>query len=191
MIAKVPVSLLYQPLDTNTVASHVSRFPAALSHTNDFVTSTLKEVGSRATEPGSRARAKVKVRHTHPVGDPFAIAHCTTDHERLPIVGRILEILWIHDDITEELSIDAAQSEHISLADMLRLDIDPTAFEGKPPHQKLLAEAVREAIDFDPIAAPAMLSTMAKYLKTYDHTAVEFDSMEQYIPFRVLNVGYW
>ena len=94
-------------------------------------------------------------------------------------------------DVTEELSFNEAMDEHEILAEVLRLDINPTALIPKNARQKLLAEVVRKAIDMDPDAVPAMLKMLTTYLLTFDNTDEEFDDIEKYIPFRIPNCGYW
>jgi hypothetical protein len=94
-------------------------------------------------------------------------------------------------DVTEELGFNAAMREHEILAEVLRLDIDPTTLIPKNARQKLLAEVVRKAIDTDPDAAPAMLKMLTNYILTFDDCDEGFNEMEKYIPFRIPNCGYW
>ncbi len=93
--------------------------------------------------------------------------------------------------MTEELDFNSAMNEHKILAEVLRLDIDPTTMIPKNARQKLLAELVRNAIDMDIEAAPAMLEMLNTYLLSFDNTDEEFNDIEKYIPFRIPNCGYW
>jgi hypothetical protein len=94
-------------------------------------------------------------------------------------------------DVTEELGFNAAMHEHKILAEVLRLDIDPSTLIPKNARQKLLAQVVRKAIDMDPDAAPAMLKMLTNYILNFDNCDEDFDDMEKYITFRISNCGYW
>ena len=57
--------------------------------------------------------------------------------------------------------------------------------------QGVLAVALRKAIDMDPVQAPLMIETLKKYLETFDNRDDDFEKMEEYMPYRIPNCGYW
>jgi hypothetical protein len=57
--------------------------------------------------------------------------------------------------------------------------------------QKALAVVLRKAIDIDPEQAPAMIEMLKNYLATFDNIGGDFTRMEEYMPYRIANCGYW
>jgi len=89
------------------------------------------------------------------------------------------------------LILAQACREHAILAEVLRMDVDPSTVEGQNVRQKALAFALRKAMDIDPTQAPAMIETLKSYLDTYDDLGDDFVRMEDYGPYRIRNSGYW
>jgi hypothetical protein len=56
---------------------------------------------------------------------------------------------------------------------------------------KNLAQELRKAIDMDPVQAPAMVEMLKTYLSTFDNLDDDFTRMEEYMPYRIANCGYW
>jgi hypothetical protein len=77
------------------------------------------------------------------------------------------------------------------LAKVLRLDIDPSSVGSENLRQKALAVVLRKAIDIDPEQAPAMIEMLKIYLATFDNIGGDFTRMEEYMPHRISNCGYW
>lgn len=96
-LVETQISSVYHSIDTSKTHPHFSRFPAAISIANDEIEQTLRELGERATEPGTRVRRRIQIRHTCPYGDPFGICHASAFPERLVLLGSIVEIMWVHD----------------------------------------------------------------------------------------------
>lgn len=57
--------------------------------------------------------------------------------------------------------------------------------------KKTLAVVLRNAIDIEPEQAPVMIEMLKTYLATFDNIGGEFTRMEDYMPFRIANCGYW
>lgn len=64
-------------------------------------------------------------------------------------------------------------------------------FESGNVRQKSLAVVLRKAIDIDPEQAPAMIEMLRNYLATFDNISGDFTRMEEYMPYRIANCGYW
>ncbi|KAF5011447.1 hypothetical protein FDECE_2436 [Fusarium decemcellulare] len=190
-MAVVHIPSVCQSVDTHEVPTFFSRYPAALSIGARQVEEALHAIGEEASVPGSRERRRAIIRHTNPYGDPFAICHCSAEPGRLVLLASIVEVMWIHDDVTEELEHHQACTEHKILAEVLKIDINPSGVSAKNVRQSALAEVLRKAIDYDPMLAPKMIETLNHYLETFDNRDDDFDCMRDYIPFRVANCGYW
>jgi hypothetical protein len=210
VIVETPISAVCRSIDTTKTPLNFSRFPAAISIANDEVEQTLRELGEKATEPGTRVHRRVQIRHTCPTGDPFGICHASAFPERLVLLGSIVEIMWVHDgaviptslckrlrltnsniDITEEVDLKTATEQHELLKKVLIVNIDPDTFEFQNERQVLLANILQKAIQIDPEAAPTMIQTLRDYLETFDSRDDDFDNMSDYIPYRIINCGYW
>ncbi|TGO44385.1 hypothetical protein BOTNAR_0837g00020 [Botryotinia narcissicola] len=92
-----------QVIDTKKVPGFFSRYPAAISVGATDVESALSAVAREASQPDSRERRRALIRHSNAYGDPFSICHCSAEVERLVLLASIIEVMWIHDDVTEEL----------------------------------------------------------------------------------------
>jgi hypothetical protein len=95
--------------------------------------------------------------------------------------------LYINDHLTNP----QACREHAELARVIREDIDPEAVEPRNLRQKSLAVVLRKAIDMDPDTAPSMVEMLRTYLTTFDNVAGTFNNMDEYMPHRIANCGYW
>jgi hypothetical protein len=94
---KAPISSVCHPVDTRKVSTHFSRFPAAINIANDLLEITLRSLGDECTEPNTRVRRRVRIRHECPFGDPFAICHSSPFPNRLILATSIIEVMWVHD----------------------------------------------------------------------------------------------
>lgn len=50
---------------------------------------------------------------------------------------------------------------------------------------------MRRAIDIDVEQASKLVEVLKEYLDTFDSRADDFDQMDDYMPYRVINCGYW
>ncbi|CCD51765.1 BcSTC6, similar to sesquiterpene cyclase [Botrytis cinerea T4] len=162
-----------------------SRYPAALSVGATDVERALSAIAQQSSQPDSREKRRALIRHSNAHGDPFAICHCSVEIERLVLLPSIIE------DVTEELDHAAACREHIALAEVLKIDVQPSDFTSKNLRQRELATSLRKAIDLDLEKAPKMIENLQHYLATFDNRDDDFDRMEEYMRYRVANCGYW
>lgn len=79
----------------------------------------------------------------------------------------------------------------MSLANVLQINIDPSSLDPKNKRQIALARALRRSIDIDQDKAPKMIETLQHYLATFDCQDDDFDRMDNYMPYRIANCGYW
>ncbi|OQD62687.1 hypothetical protein PENPOL_c011G03526 [Penicillium polonicum] len=189
-----PVSVIpsvFETVQGYKVPVFFSRYPAGISIAAREVEDALRKIDEEASEEGTRERRRAVIRHTNPYGDPFTICHCSAFPDRLALLSCLVEVMWIHDDVTEEMDHTSACREHDELAKVLQLDIDPSMFESGNVRQRSLAVVLRKAIDIDPEQAPAMIEMLKNYLATFDNIGGDFTRMEEYMPYRIANCGYW
>lgn len=92
--------------------------------------------------------------------------------------------------ISDPLTDSSACIVHEELSKVIREDIDPTTLETQNVRQKALAVQLRKAMDMDP-EAPAMIEMLRTYLATFDNVSGHFTNIEEYVPHRIANCGYW
>ncbi|CAI7607470.1 unnamed protein product [Penicillium glandicola] len=178
---------VFETVQAYKVPVFFSRYPAGISIAAQEVEDALRKIGEEASEEGTRERRRALIRHTNPYGDPFTICHCSAFPERLVLLSCLIEVMWIHDDMTEEMD----HISHDELAKVFQLDIEPSKFETGNVRQKSLAGMLRKSIDIDPEQAPAMIEILRNYLATFDNIGSDFTRMEEYMPYRIANCGYW
>ncbi|KAJ5789033.1 uncharacterized protein N7518_006044 [Penicillium psychrosexuale] len=182
---------VYETVQGYKVPVFFSCYPAGISIAARKVEDALRKIDEEASEEGTRERRRAVIRHTNPYGNPFTICHCSAFPDRLVLLSTLVEVMWIHDDGTEEMDHISACREHDELAKVLQIDIDPSIFEAGNVRQKALAVVLRKAIDIDPKQAPDMIEMLRKYLATFDNIGGDFTRMEEYMPYRISNCGYW
>lgn len=84
-----------------------------------------------------------------------------------------------------------ACKEHEKLGKVLDVDVKPVDYQSGNVREQSLAALLRRAIDIDPVRAPKMVETLQQYLATFDSRNDDFDSMAEYMPYRIANCGYW
>ncbi|CDM38337.1 Terpenoid synthase [Penicillium roqueforti FM164] len=152
---------VYETVQGYKVPVFFSCYPAGISIAARKVEDALRKIDEEASEEGTRERRRAVIRHTNPY------------------------------DVTEEMDHISACREHDELAKVLQIDIDPSIFEAGNVRQKALAVVLRKAIDIDPKQAPDMIEMLRKYLATFDNIGGDFTRMEEYMPYRISNCGYW
>ncbi|KAJ5162612.1 Terpenoid synthase [Penicillium coprophilum] len=182
---------VFESVKGHKVPIFFSRYPAGISIVAREVEYALRQIDEQACEEGTREWRQAIVRHANPYGSYFTICHCTAFPERLVLFSTMAEVLWIHDDMTEEMDHASACREHDEMAKVLRLDIEESMFKSGNLRQRSLAAVLRKAIDIDPKQAPTMIQMLKKYLATFDSVGGAFTRMEDYMPYRIANSGYW
>ena len=123
-----------------------------------------------------------------------AVSQLTEHVSKLDVTEELGHVAVGKPDIShvkDYLTILQACKEHEVLAEVLRLDIEPSTLEPRNVRQKNLAQQLRKAIDTDPAQAPAMIEMLKTYLSTFDNLDDDFARMEEYMPYRIANCGYW
>ncbi|KAF2170473.1 hypothetical protein M409DRAFT_64201 [Zasmidium cellare ATCC 36951] len=190
-MASLEQTQLYDLLETQQVPRCFSRFPAGVNIAAKHVENALAKIALQASQDGSRERRRALIRHSNPYGNAFAVCHCSADPERLEVIASLIEVMWIHDDVTEEMEHSSECRQHAILSRVVQVDIDGANFPAENIRQKTLAVLLRKAIDMDAKQAVKMVETLQIYLRSFDSRDDDFDSVQEYMPYRVSNCGYW
>ncbi|PYI00107.1 terpenoid synthase [Aspergillus ellipticus CBS 707.79] len=185
-------NVTWTTIDPSVEPAHFSRFPVGIANNTEEVTAALNRAIEAAAVPGSREKKKALIRHADPGNEPFAICHCTGEPERLVVLSTIIELAWINDDVTEELTHTKAMVKHQILMEAMELDKLVSAPIGYFNQRELFfGLAVQKAVKMDPESGSKMISVLSNYLLTFDDSAEDFATMDEYNPYRVGNCGYW
>ncbi|KAF7369969.1 Geranylgeranyl pyrophosphate synthase [Mycena sanguinolenta] len=174
-------------IDTSGVPESFTRFPVRIHDEEPRIA-----LGSATATKTFQHFTKASRTHSSgPYGNVCAMSYPEGDAERVKMCAEILEMFWIYDDVIESLPHDAASEEHnvvIRLLDRKNGDQDSaldadsisTPFQDVGPRMHAL----------DPVGAPFVLSILKQFLREYDSSSMKFDTWEECLPFRVLNVAF-
>ncbi|KAL0575438.1 hypothetical protein V5O48_006529 [Marasmius crinis-equi] len=146
------------------------------------------------TRQDTRERRKALYRHDNPAGNLFSLCFGLSEPTRLLFVVQFIEFLCIIDDVLEDLPHEEAQKEHDILCEALRAPKDAALTNVTPnTHMEwiiFLRDLKARMLTVDPVRSPALLVIFEKSLRARDSSAVEFDTIEKYIPYRLINFDY-
>ncbi|KAK1224288.1 hypothetical protein PQX77_012827 [Marasmius sp. AFHP31] len=155
----------------------------------------LVDTAQKCTRLGTRERKRAHYRHDNPAGNLFSLCLGLCEAERLPFVVRLIEFLCIIDDVLEELPHDAAIVEHDILCEAVSnngaetLSI-PWTNNTRPGWISFLHETRAEMLRVDPKRTPGLFQSFEQSLRGRESSCVDFDTLETYIPYRLLNFDY-
>ncbi|KAF9068429.1 hypothetical protein BDP27DRAFT_1327333 [Rhodocollybia butyracea] len=187
-------SFTSHPVDTIDIPSYFSSFPVRSCESEAFPTiqKALKNTISRCTAPGSKERRKAEYRHANPAGNLFGLCLTLCRADRIGYVAQLIEFLCIVDDVMEDLPFAEAIIEHELLRQALHEEHDDDhytsqVFNGlKDFLRDLRVELTR---DSDP-SNLTLLHTLDISLQHRDSVDTEFQSLEDYIPYRKMNFDF-
>ncbi|KAJ2991741.1 hypothetical protein NUW58_g2407 [Xylaria curta] len=122
-----------------------------------------------------------------PHGNFFAICWPDSNVRRAKLAAEIIETLWIYDDIAETLPYSSAWQTHANLRDCL---IDERNKASWDTIIELFENFKSRITRMDSKGAPAVIEALRSYLDTYDSRDALPTSLQEYIEFRILNVGF-
>ncbi|KDR67279.1 hypothetical protein GALMADRAFT_147274 [Galerina marginata CBS 339.88] len=180
------------PIDTCKVPSYFSYLPVRIHKETVAIDGATHDAIKYCAPEGSKERQQAIYRHSNPFGSPYALCHAECDLEKLEFFVKVIEMIWIDDDVTEELPHEIAQHEH----EILRQGLDPLQ-DSNPDTGKTVGvkkQYLRNARDgmlaLDPVGTPDLLRTLDRYLREYDSDDQDFRTLEEYLPYRIPNAGY-
>ncbi|KAF9459022.1 isoprenoid synthase domain-containing protein [Collybia nuda] len=188
----MPTTTLSTPIDTSRVSTYFSYLPVRIHKEIAAIDNATHDAIETCAPEGSKERKQALYRHTNPYGNPYALCHGECDIKKLEFFVKVVEMIWIDDDVTEELSYSLAQEEH----DILRQGLDPRQDHndnvGKTVGVKkqYLRDARDGMLALDPIGTPGVIQTLDRYLQEYDSSEQNFKTIEEYLPYRIPNAGY-
>ncbi|KAK8061886.1 Fusicoccadiene synthase [Apiospora phragmitis] len=131
------------------------------------------------------------------LGDRFSFIRVTVPEclpERIEIVSYANEFAFLYDDAMEQIDLqrrlEAAGTdpflETFGSRDLLDLTPEPTA----RPEKRLQARILAEMKEVDPVRAVTTMKAWGRFVQLASETrARPFDTMEEYVPSRVIDAG--
>ncbi|KIJ52299.1 hypothetical protein M422DRAFT_156173 [Sphaerobolus stellatus SS14] len=184
--------ILSTVVDTSLIPSYFSYLPVRIHKEVAAIDAATFHAIETCAPIDSKERKQAIYRHTNPFGNPYALCHGECDIKKLEWFVKVVELIWIDDDVTEELPHAEALHDHEILRQGLHRDFDNNLETGKTVGvKKAYMRAAREGMmALDPINTPGLLQTLDTYLQEYDGSDVDFKTMEKYLPYRIPNAGY-
>ncbi|KAK7038727.1 hypothetical protein VNI00_010612 [Paramarasmius palmivorus] len=184
----------FSNVDTSRCSAFFSTFP--VKDCWDTIDSTIEvslhDVIDQCTQSGTRERKRALYRHSNPAGNLFGLCLALCKAERVGIVAKLIEFLCIIDDVLEDLPHDEAVIEHNILCETLRQGTPSDRFteNTRPGWLAFLCGVKEEMLLLDPFRSPSLLRTFEESLSSRDSSAIEFDTIEEYIPYRLVNFDF-
>ncbi|KAF8982900.1 hypothetical protein BDQ17DRAFT_1261850 [Cyathus striatus] len=175
------------PVDTSRVLSYFSYLPVRIHKEVAAIDAATMDAIERCTALGSKEYKQSLYRHSNPFGNPYALCHGECNIGKLKYFVKIIELIWIDDDITEELAHVDALEDHEVLRQGLRHEYDLNMNTAK---KVFLQEVKDRMLTLDPVNTPALLMTLDHYLKEYDSSEEDFQTLEEYLPYEIPLAGY-
>ncbi|KAJ8096392.1 hypothetical protein PM082_011554 [Marasmius tenuissimus] len=155
----------------------------------------LIDTAQKCTRPGTRERKRAHYRHDNPAGNLFSLCLGLCEVERLPFVVRLIEFLCIIDDVLEELPHNEAIVEHDILCEAVSRNSTeapsiPWTDNTRPEWISFLHETRVEMLKVDLKRTPGLFQSLEQSLRGRESSSLDFDTLEAYIPFRLLNFDY-
>ncbi|KAG7094369.1 hypothetical protein E1B28_007970 [Marasmius oreades] len=157
----------------------------------------LQNTIMKCTRSGTRERKRAYYRHSNPAGNLFSLCLGGCEVGRLVFVVQLVEFLCIIDDVLEDLPHGEALVEHDILCEAVHNHNEPeismtTPFteNTRPEWISFLREIKQEMMELDPVRSPALFLTFEQSLRSRDSSVVDFDTLEEYLPYRLLNFDY-
>jgi hypothetical protein len=183
---------LSNPINTGLIPSYFSYLPVRIHKEVDAIDAATLDAIEICAPPNSKERSQAFYRHTNPHGNPYALCHGECNIQKLEYFVKVVEMIWIDDDVTEELPHAEALHDHEILRQGLHAEFDDDNDTGKTVGVKkeYLRVQRRGMLALDPVNTLALLQTLDTYLQEYDGSEVDFLTIEEYLPYRIPNAGY-
>ncbi|KAI1316136.1 hypothetical protein F5Y16DRAFT_406892 [Xylariaceae sp. FL0255] len=121
-------------------------------------------------------------------GNFFAMCWPTGNVEKVGLAAEITETLWLYDDFIENLSHDSASKSHREIKGCLTIDLDRPSRKNQMAH--LFEEFAIRLNEIDAAGTSSVRQSLRSYLYEYDSQKEPFKTLQEYIEFRISNVGF-
>ncbi|KAL0060354.1 hypothetical protein AAF712_012859 [Marasmius tenuissimus] len=193
---------LIQPLQDIDTTLHPSFFGSfeikdCWDQMGPVVLAALDNVIQKCTQPDTPERRKALYMHDNPAGNLFSLSFGLCEAERLGFVVEYLNFLCIIDDVLEDYPQKESLIEHEILGEVLgrgvECDTQPTL--NVTPNTRMewieyLHNLKARMMDVDPVRTPALLRILEADIRAREDSVEEFNTMEEYLPFRLRNFDY-
>ncbi|KAI1317874.1 terpenoid synthase [Xylariaceae sp. FL0255] len=112
----------------------------------------------------------------------------TSNVEKVGLAVEITETLWLYDDFIENLSHDSASHSHRDIKGCLTIDLDRPSRKNQMAH--LFEGFAIRLNEIDAAGTSSVRHSLRSYLYEYDSQKEPFKNLQEYIEFRISNVGF-
>ncbi|KAF9480491.1 terpenoid synthase [Pholiota conissans] len=186
-------STLSTVVDTKCIPAYFSCLPVRIHNDTKAIDAATWDAINICAAVGTKERSQAAYRHTNPYGSPYAVCHPECNIRKLEYFVKVVEMIWIDDDVTEELPHAEALEEHEILRQGLHPEFDNDTNTGKTVGvKKAYLRAQRDGmLALDPVGTPGVLAVLDRYLYEYDRSDEDYLTLETYLPYRIHNAGYY
>ncbi|KAF8967666.1 isoprenoid synthase domain-containing protein [Flammula alnicola] len=177
--------VLSKIVDTSLVPSYFSYLPVRMHKDVEAIDAATWDAIETCAPPGSKERIQAVYRHTNPYGNPYALCHGECDITKLEYFVKVVEMIWIDDDVTEELPHAEALYEHEVLRHGLHREFDDNTTQARPSALKRRTCALpARACSRSTPRHPGTACHARQIPKEYDNSETDFMTIEEYLPYR-------
>ncbi|KAF5229231.1 hypothetical protein FAUST_10542 [Fusarium austroamericanum] len=124
-----------------------------------------------------------------PQGNFFAYCYPKGLAERVKLNAEVIESLWIYDDLIETLPHDHAARLHDELCTLLGEPGMPLK-DGQASTLELFRGFPPRILAIDPEQGQFVINALKVYLRQHDSSETNFQTFDEYVMFRHVNVGF-
>ncbi|KAH8806684.1 isoprenoid synthase domain-containing protein [Flagelloscypha sp. PMI_526] len=183
---------LSRPISTANLPTYFSKLPVRLHVDFEDIQRFTLEVVAETKKEGTKAYKHAYYRHAviGPELNVYALTWCEAELDRLKLLIEFVELIWSHDDVTEEIALNGALDacEQLRRAMYEEYDSDPVP-EGEFGLRVLRFRDIRNrmnAIDREGMAE--VIESMEEWLPI-DKGLKAWESIEEYLVLRKTHVG--
>ncbi|KAK7463130.1 hypothetical protein VKT23_007714 [Stygiomarasmius scandens] len=164
----------------------------------NVIQDAIRDTIKNCSIPGSKAQKAAVQRHTNPFGNLYGMMFSMSEQDRLAVAVKFIEFLCILDDVMEELPYDQAIREHEILCQTLNptcedffvgSDLESTSecLDG----MRIFLIGIRETVlSLGAEQGHILLADLERTLRHRECAPADFASLEDYIPYRIINLDW-
>ncbi|KAF5320640.1 hypothetical protein D9611_013760 [Ephemerocybe angulata] len=180
------------PVDTSHLPLCFSRMPVRIHRDKEEIQRFTLELVNNTKEEGSKAHKHALYRHavTGPDMNVYALSWCEADLEKMKLLIEFIELIWAHDDVTEEDPLEDAISECEQLRRAMyeEYDNEPVADNQFGLRIKRFRDIRNRMKAIDSVGWVEIQDTMEEWLPI-DKLLKNWDNLEEYLDLRKVHVG--
>ncbi|KAK7032049.1 hypothetical protein VNI00_013418 [Paramarasmius palmivorus] len=130
-----------------------------------------------------------------PHGVFYAFLFPEGETEKTLLCAELIESAWLYDDVIEALPHEEAALTHATVKQMFMVGLqeassDPGSRPHKPSITDIFQDIASRMMALDPKGTPWVLGTQVQYWGEHDSSKDSFYHIEDYVRYRILNIGF-